>query len=294
MTRDRIYASLLRLYPKSFRDQYESSIMHTFSEFSRDHRGTPLHFWSVIARDVWRSLWREHLDAWLGGRRREALRWVSACVAGAILSAALIVGLIAAVNVLMPPRIELVPLSDGTIGKVAHWYGQNLPVGVYGALVGLALGASQAVALRGRIRKPWVWVLGTCVCGALGIPFGFVVAKLVGVQKLVGLDVSGYWIGVLMLGAFVGMTQAFAVRASRSGALRLMLWNALSIAAGIACGAMAGGIAVALTGATRIRTPLEFFALSAVVAAVAGLAIGLVSVGPLTNALSRQRDAVVD
>jgi hypothetical protein len=180
------------------------------------------------------------------------------------------------------------------MGRVAHSYGQNLPVGVYGALIGLALGASQAVALRGRIRNPWVWLLGTCVCGALGIPFGFVIAKLVGVQKLVGVEVSGYWIGVLILGGFVGMTQAFAVRASKPDALRLMLWNALSIAAGIACGAMAGGGAVALAGVTRLRTPIQFFALSAVVAAVAGLGIGLVSVGPLMNALSRQRNAAVD
>src|SRR5215218_8499705 len=82
MRRHTIYAALLRLYPRSFQACYGAEMMNTFSEFSRDFHGSPLRFWTVILRDCWRSLMREHFDAWSGRLRWPSLRWVAACTAG--------------------------------------------------------------------------------------------------------------------------------------------------------------------------------------------------------------------
>ena len=63
MTRETIYASLMRLYPKRFRSEYEDQMLHTFRELSRDSPHGPVYFWSVILHDVCRSAVREYVVA---------------------------------------------------------------------------------------------------------------------------------------------------------------------------------------------------------------------------------------
>jgi hypothetical protein len=156
MTREKIYASLMRLYPKRFRREYEDQMLHTFRELSRDSPHAPVYFWSVILHDVCRSVVREYVDAWTCGMGRLARDWVSACSLGAMASGAVMWVFIRSVNLLFPPRYD----PSGFVHIVA-----TNPTGVYGALIGLVIGSAQALVLRHQVRRGVLWIGRNLSCG---------------------------------------------------------------------------------------------------------------------------------
>lgn len=243
-------------------------MMGTFQELARDHRGTALNLWSVVIRDLCRSLACEHLDAWTNGMRRPALKWMLACLVGASASGVLIFVFMQGVNWIVPPQMR----ENGSFFVLAR----NLPRGVYGAIIGAIVGAAQAVAVRAHIRNLWLWTIGTVFAGAMGFPLGLLLSRIV------GIPVVGYTAGVLLVGALIGTVQAVLLRQSGRAALGLICWNAVGVAAGI----WAGVGATVILGPPQ-RTFAEWVIVWAVVPSLVGAVIGLLTVGPLTKAIAR-------
>jgi hypothetical protein len=186
MTRESVYAFLLRLYPEAFQRQYGEEMLQTFRALSRDDDRSPLRFASFILHDVCRSLVREHLDAWASGMRDLAFHWMLACSLGALASSIAVWTFVLTVNALFPPR----HFADGVVEIVAT----NLPTGVYGTLIGLVIGGGQALALRRYVRRSVLWIAATAFAGGAGFPLGFIVARL--------FSPLSDWIGVRLFGYF--------------------------------------------------------------------------------------------
>jgi hypothetical protein len=260
MTREKIYALLIRLYPKRFRREYEDQMLHTFGELSRDSPHAPIYFWSVILRDVCRSVVREYVDAWTCGMGRLARDWVSACSLGAMASGAVTWVFIMSVNLLFPPRT-------------------NLPTGVYGALIGLVIGGAQALVLRHHLRWGVLWIVGTSLAGGAGFPLGLTLANWIGFR----LVPIGYLAGVTLLGALMGMTQSLLLRSNVRSAVRWILWSAFAVPAG-----MLAGIACEFLLRANPRTWQGLALVFAAYPAVIGLVMGVLMVRPLTTWLSHR------
>ena len=105
-----------------------------------------------------RSLGRDHFDAWTNGMGTLAARWMSACAGGAIASGIAIWLFVLGVAWLLPSPFDL--------------RSRNLPMGVYGALIGLVIGGGQALALGAYLRNRIVWTLGTAVAAGAGFQLG--------------------------------------------------------------------------------------------------------------------------
>ncbi|HEV3310161.1 MAG TPA: hypothetical protein VG815_06560 [Chloroflexota bacterium] len=271
MTRETIYASLMRLYPKRFRREYEDQMLHTFRELSRDSPHAPVYFWSVILHDVCRSAVREYVDAWTCGLGRLARDWVSACSLGAMASGAVMWVFIMSVNLLFPPRHD----PRGFVHIVAT----NLPTGVYGALIGLVIGSAQALVLRHHVRRGVLWIVGTSFAGGAGFPLGLALANWIGVR----LVPIGYFAGVTLLGVLVGMTQSLLLRRNVQSAVRWIRWNAFAVPAG-----MFAGIACEFLLRANPRTWQGLALVFAAYPAVIGLVLGALTVRPLTVLLSHR------
>jgi hypothetical protein len=247
-------------------------MLQTFRELSRDMPGASVHFWSVVLRDVFCSVAREHIDAWTCGMGRLALDWVLACSLGAIASGVVTAIFITSVSVLFPPRID----AQGAVDIVAT----NLPPGVYGALIGFVIGSAQALALRHHLRRGMLWIVGTSVAGAAGFQLGLALANSIGFRVLP----IGYFAGITLLGALVGATQSLFLKGEVRSPVRWMLWSALAIPAGILVG-IASNVLFRADPRTWQGLALAF----ALFPAVIGFVVGVLTVRPLTASLS-QRD----
>jgi hypothetical protein len=259
----------MRLYPKRFRREYEDQMLHTFRELSRDSPHSPVYFWSVILRDVCRSVVREYIDAWTCSMGRLARDWVSACSLGAMASGAVIWVFIMSVNLLFPPRHD----PRGFVHIVAT----NLPTGVYGALIGLVIGSAQALVLRHHVRRGVLWIVGTSLAGGAGFPLGLALANGIGFRLV------GYFAGVTLLGALMGMTQSLLLRSNVRSAVRWILWSASAVPAGMLTG-IACEFLLRANPSTWQGLALAF----AVYPAVIGLVMGTLTVRPLTTLLSHR------
>ena len=68
MTTDRVYAALLRLYPKPFRDEYGPEMLAAFREMRRAGRSTPLLFWTFVVADTVNAAADRQMHCALGHR----------------------------------------------------------------------------------------------------------------------------------------------------------------------------------------------------------------------------------
>jgi len=276
MTRESVYAFLLRLYPEAFQRQYGEEMLQTFRALSRDDNRSPFGFASFILYDVCRSLVREHLDAWASGMRDLAFHWILACSLAALASGAAVWAFIFTVNALFPARF----FADGVVKIVAT----NLPTGVYGTLIGLVIGGGQALALRRYVHRRVRWIAGTACAGGVGFPLGFIVARLFNpLSNWIGVRLFGYFAGVILLGALVGLSQAWLLNRNNRSSARWVLWNALAVPAGILT-------ATACQSVLRAN-PTTWHGLFlgwALYPTFIGIVIGILTVRPLTTLLSRR------
>jgi hypothetical protein len=276
MTRESVYAFLLRLYPEAFQRQYGEEMLQTFRALSRDDNRSPFRFSSFILHDVCRSLVREHFDAWASGMRDLALHWILACSLAAFASGVAVLTFIVTVNALVPPFRS----PDGLVRIAAT----NLPTGVYGTLIGLVIGAGQALALRRYVHRSVLWIAGTACAGGAGFPLGFIVARLFSpVSNWIGVRLFGYFAGVILLGTLVGLTQALLLNSNYRSYARWIAWNALAVPAGIFTASVCQSAFPA-----NPRTWHGLFLAWALYPTFIGTVIGILTVRPLTTLLSRR------
>jgi hypothetical protein len=271
MTRETIYSCLMRLYPKPFRREYGDQLLQTFRELAREHPGFPIRFWNFVIRDVCRSVFREHVDAWTVGMGRLALDWVSACALGTLASGAVLWIFSIGVNFFLPPRLD----RRGFVHIVAT----NLPTGVYGALIGLVLGSAQALALRHYVRRSVLWIVGTSLAGGAGFSLGLALANRIGFR----LAPIGYVAGVTLLGGFVGIAQSLLLKSHARSSTRWIASNAFAVPAGILI-----GVSCMFIVHVNPKTWRGLFLAFAAYPAVIGVVIGALTVRPLMTLLSRR------
>jgi hypothetical protein len=229
MMPEQIYASLLTLYPKAFREAYGGAMLDAFREWHRANRRPPLAFWRLAVADLARSVCREQLDACRSGVRRFVLHWLAVCAFGVIVT-----GLVA-------------NLVTWCFGYLYHPYLEGLRFApwTYGAFLGAGLGVAQTAVLRDRFRVGVAWVLVSAASTALGLHLTAVVA---------GLDIGPVGCGIV-LGGVVGSCQWMLVRTRVQRPGWPVLATALSLP--IAVLLCDGLIQRALTGMNPVATNLQ-------------------------------------
>lgn len=105
---ERIYAVLLRLYPRGHRRDYGPLMLQTFRDAVREALATSgslgIGFWLEVLADVVRSVWREQRSIGEGGLRVKRVNWIGnhfGVVAGLLLGGLAIVGIVLS-NVVFP------------------------------------------------------------------------------------------------------------------------------------------------------------------------------------------------
>jgi len=164
MTPERIYAALLTLYPRGFRDAYGPEMLQSFSEMRRaSHRPRPA-FWCFALGDLATSVFREQLDACRSGLRRFVLQWLAICAFGAMGTSLVAFLVTQSFAYLYHPYLEGLRFSPWS----------------YGAFLGAGLGLAQAVALRQRRRIATAWVAVSTVSAAIGFDLAALTAGAIG------------------------------------------------------------------------------------------------------------------
>ncbi len=118
---ERIYAALIRVYPRPFLDEYGGEMLDAFRQMRRVPRQTGLRFWLFVVADTLVAAMRERL---------ETLRWTATALFG------LLVTVITANTTIFAYQYFYHPYFEGTA----------IPALPYGAALGLVLGASVAFA----------------------------------------------------------------------------------------------------------------------------------------------------
>jgi hypothetical protein len=246
MRPEQIYAALLRLYPRSFREAYGDDVIEAFGEWRRASRQRPVAFWRFAIADLARSVCREQLDACRSGVRRFVLHWLAVCALGIIAT-----GLVANVatwcfSYLYHPYLEGL--------QFAPWS--------YGAFLGAGLGVAQSLALRDRLRLGVAWIVVSAASTALGLHLAAIVAGPLG---LIG---SG-----IVLGGVVGSCQWMLVRTR----VRRPAWHVLASALSLPIAVVLsnGLIQRAFTGMNPVANDLQTARVAPYADALAALARAL-------------------
>jgi hypothetical protein len=207
MTAERVYLVLLRVYPKSFRRQYERRLLEAFRELRQEFRGSSREFWWFVISDVGRSALGLHL----AGCRRGAIgfpaEWAVTCASGAIAIAFVANALTCGVSYLYHPYLE----------------GRSVPNWMYGALLGVSLGLTQIVLLRKRCRLGLAWVIASGAGAALGLEVAITTAK-----------VTGPIAYGLVLGGIVGAVQWAVLRTRSRRAVGVGIGGAVALSIALA------------------------------------------------------------
>jgi hypothetical protein len=159
MTSDRLYAALLGLYPKSFRDEYGEEMRIAFSRLRDSSARSHVAFWSFVLADVARSAAIAQLDECRHGSRQIALRLAASSVAGLLTTTAAARG------------------TSWLYGYVYHPYleGVAIPMLPYGLALGLVLGGTvgitQWLLLPARVRRASTWALASAVALPIAVLF---------------------------------------------------------------------------------------------------------------------------
>lgn len=258
MTPEQVYAALLALYPKPFREAYGDAMMEVFRGLRCANRRPAPAFWRFVIADLVRSVCQAQLDACRSGARRFALHWLAVCALAVIAT-----GLVA-------------NLATWSFSYLYHPYLEGLRFApwAYGAFLGLGLGVAQSAALRNRFPMSVAWVLVSTTSTAASFHLTTLVAGLIGP---IG---SG-----LVLGGVVGSCQWMLARTR----LRRPGWSVLA-------GAVALPIAVLSCDAVIQRTltgmnPVAHIANDATGLLAAGLGARYAdALGMLARGLYQPRD----
>lgn len=150
MSAERLYAALLYLYPREFRDEFGEEMLDLFRELRHAQRLTPVRFWTFILGDTVTAVARERL---------EGARWLATALFG------LLVTVLTAHAVTFTYRYFYHPYFE----TVA------IPTLPYGAALGLVLGVSVAAAqwmlFPARARRASHWLLASAVTLPVAILF---------------------------------------------------------------------------------------------------------------------------
>jgi len=204
MNDERVYAALLRCYPRAFRQAYGDEMRAAFRELRRAESRTPVAFWRFAIVDLARSACREQFEACRSGTRRFVLQWLAVCALG-IVGTGLAAGLLArAIEFLYHPYLEGL--------RIAPWS--------YGALLGAGLALAQCAALGGRVANRLAWIAVTAAGAALGLDLAATLAAAVG---------PAAWGPVL--GAIVGGCQWMLAGARRNRRAWAVPATAISLSA---------------------------------------------------------------
>lgn len=159
-----MYAALLALYPRAFRDMYGEAVLDTFREWRRSSGLPAVSFWLVALADLAQSVGREQIDACRCGLRRFVLGWLAVCAFG-IIGTGLIASLVTwGFAYLYHPYLEGLQL--------APWS--------YGAFLGAGLGIAQSVALRHRLPVGLSWIAVTTASAVFGFHLAAMAAAAIG------------------------------------------------------------------------------------------------------------------
>jgi hypothetical protein len=159
MTSGRVYTALLRLYPRSLRDEYGAEMTAAFAQLRRTTNQSSIAFWLFVAVDVARSATMAQIDECRRGSRRVALRLAVSSLAG--LSAT-------------------VAAAHGTNWLYGYFYhpyleGRAIPALPYGVALGLVLGGTVGLAQRlllpARVRRASAWALASAVAAPIAVLF---------------------------------------------------------------------------------------------------------------------------
>lgn len=212
MTPERVYATLLFIYPRAFRREYGRRMIAAFRRLRRESRVGALAFSCFIASDLLRSGFRERLAELGMDAQRAPAEWIARCVTGAIVSACAAHALAWTFSYLYHPYLE----------------GIAIPAWVYGALLGLGLGAVQSAGLGRRTLNTVSWTLTSGLAGALGLQ--------------VAASFTGPLLYGCVLGAFIGMAQRLVLRSSekRADTAILISMSAVALATAASVGAAPG------------------------------------------------------
>ena len=172
MTPERLYVTLLTLYPKAFRDEYGAAMLDAFRDLRASSRRSPLALWRFVVVDIVRSAVRQQLDECRTGARRHSLHWLASCVLG------LIVTLLVAHAVAWTFSYFYHPYFEGV----------TVPPWGYGACLGLVLGGaiaiSQWILLPTRVRGAGAWAMAS----AIALPIAALLGGAVIERTLAGMN----------------------------------------------------------------------------------------------------------
>ena len=190
MNAERVYAWLLLLYPRSFREEFAVEMLADFERLRASERDRPLGFWCFVIADVIRSAIRQHLERLQNSRARVVFRWLFVCLVGIATTG------------------TVVDLVGGTFSYLYHPFLEGLDirsvVGGYGLCLGAGLGITQSIVLRYRWRFALAWVAVSGAAASAGL---LVVASFAMMRQPLGFAESG-----IVLGGTVGVGQWMLVR----------------------------------------------------------------------------------
>jgi hypothetical protein len=216
MNPDRIYAVLLGLYPKTFRQRYGAEMIETFRDLYR-HGQSGRRFWSFLIYDTCRAALVQHIDRWTSDDRRVAFRWLLACAGGAVLCDAVGTALMWSFGYLYHPFLE----------------GARVIPSIYGAVLGAALGSMQSLMFT-RVGERTIWILVSAASTAAGLELALSLAPVIGLL--------GYGV---VVGSIIASAQWLALR----GRMKRPSAAAFASALAVATAAIAGSIAVSQASA---------------------------------------------
>jgi len=150
MTSDQIYAALLRLYSKPFRDEYGKEMAAAFRAMRDAHRGHVLTFWGFVLADLLVSAAYE---------RFETMQWLATSVIGLLVTVGTAHAVTWTFRYFYHPYFEDVSIPA-------------LPFGVgLGFVLGGTVGVAQWLLIPATVRRASRWALASAVALPLAILF---------------------------------------------------------------------------------------------------------------------------
>jgi hypothetical protein len=178
MSAEHVYAWLLLLYPQAFREEFALEMLADFSRLRESRRDRQLAFWRFVIADVVRSAMHQHVERLRDSRGGIILRWLFVCLVGIATT-----GLV-------------VDLFGSTFSYLYHPFLEGLDI--------RAVGITQSIVLRHRLRLALAWMLVSGAAAAAGL---LVIASFAMIRQPLGFVESG-----VVLGGTVGVAQWMLVR----------------------------------------------------------------------------------
>jgi len=274
MRAERVYAALLHLYPRRFRQRYGTEALQTFAELSAALHTRRVRFWLRVLTDLARSIVREHIDEWTCGDLSLAIRWVAGCVLGLLIS-----------------RLGVMPL----------------PAWARVFFLGAALGAGQGWALKQQVRVASLWSLTIGVAFAAPAALESAATAVFTLLKYQPIDVYHDDRRLILMLDFVGIAatclpvaiaQALLIGRSQGDtarwlrtkdAARLIGWTTVAMPAAV-LGARALGQVLPFPG---YSTTLWWISSAVIRPSAIGTILGLLTVRPIAMVVGRERESAV-